>query len=570
MISGLGNIKENLRLWMVALLFLLLPFASVYADTVGDTALFTVEENFDSGARSQVQAVLVKSTANLYFYVERDWWNLQVPAKQNEILANFDALSEEFRNKIYPNLTSVFGSEWNPGVDGDSRITILFHAMKENTGGYFRSADEYIELQSPGSNEREMIYLPIVKIEDAQLKVFLAHEFVHLIAFNQKDRLRGVQEEVWLNEARAEYSASMLGYNDTYEGSNLQRRVREFLQKPTDSLVEWQESRYDYAVLNMFFYYAVDHYGITMLSDSLTSKMTGIASLNEALARNGYKEDFSQIFTDWVTALVINNCKINQKHCYLNKNLTTFKINPELIFLPVTGNSSLSVTNITKNWSGNWQKIIGGNGDLKLTFESLPGLIFQVPYVLYEKDGTYSVQAMTVGKVITGSREIMRGEINVKDFGTKYNSLIILPSLQAKIAGFNGLEFTYPYTLAVSIQGNVEEDDPALIQKLLAQIEDLKRQIAAIQLRIGNPQKISCFSLDENLYLGINNKPKVMCLQEFLKSQGSDIYPESLVTGYFGNLTRSAVVRFQKRHSIFQTGFVGLLTRSKINSLIKQ
>ena len=70
---------------------------------------------------------------------------------------------------------------------------------------------------------------------------------------------------------------------------------------------------------------------------------------------------------------------------------------------------------------------------------------------------------------------------------------------------------------------------------------------------------------------------QVTCLQQFLKNQGADIYPEGLVTGYFGNLTRLAVKRFQEKYASeiltplglsSGTGYVGLRTRAKINLII--
>lgn len=548
----------------VSIFFILVFCAPVNAaNTIGDYATFKVDKNFEKNEKSEVPAVLVKTTANLYFYIDKSWWDLQIFQKQNEILTNLDNLSNEFGNNIYPTLTSVFGSEWKPGVDGDNKITVLFHSMKENVGGYFRSDDEYIKLQVPSSNEREMLYLPISDIDNSsKSKVFLAHEFVHLITFNQKDRIQGVQEEIWLNEARADYSSTILGYDSSYDGSNLQKRAKDFLSSPGDSLTEWQETKYDYASVSLFMHYLVDHYGINILSDSLKSKLVGIASLNEILLKNSYKEDFGQIFTNWTITTIINECSLDIKYCYLNQNLNNFRINPTLNFLPLSGNSSLSVTNVTKNWSGNWQKIIGGNGDLKLEFSSLTGLKFQVPYITFDKDNKYSINFLTLD-----SKE--KGQIDIKNFGGKYNSLIVIPSLQTKTAGFNGFEFTYPYTFAVSITGAVPEEDQVLIQKLLAQIEFLKKQIAAFQTggNAQNPPSAACSELRSNLYVGVVNKMEVTCLQQFLKREGTEIYPEGLITGNFGNLTKSAVIRFQKKHGIIQTGFVGPITRAKINAL---
>lgn len=66
-------------------------------------------------------------------------------------------------------------------------------------------------------------------------------------------------------------------------------------------------------------------------------------------------------------------------------------------------------------------------------------------------------------------------------------------------------------------------------------------------------------------------------LQEFLKAQGTDIYPEGKVTGYFGPSTLAAVHRFQNKFSIQiltsiglskSTGFAGPSTRAQLNKIL--
>jgi len=67
---------------------------------------------------------------------------------------------------------------------------------------------------------------------------------------------------------------------------------------------------------------------------------------------------------------------------------------------------------------------------------------------------------------------------------------------------------------------------------------------------------------------------QVTALQQFLAEDPS-LYPEGIVSGYFGSLTESAVQRFQARYGIISSGTaattgygaVGPKTRSKINSL---
>ncbi len=53
-------------------------------------------------------------------------------------------------------------------------------------------------------------------------------------------------------------------------------------------------------------------------------------------------------------------------------------------------------------------------------------------------------------------------------------------------------------------------------------------------------------------------------LQTFLASDRA-IYPQGLVTGYFGFLTKAAVSNFQSRNSLSKDGIVGPMTRAVIN-----
>jgi len=533
---------------------------------------FYIDPDYDISAREELTAELVKTTPKLYIYIEKSWWDSNGYLKQNEILQKLDSLSQEFENKIYPNLTSIFGSEWKPGIDGDERITLLFHQMKEGAGGYFRSADEYLKLQFPQSNEKEMLYLTVARIDDPILKSLLSHEFTHLITFNQKEKKHNISEEVWLNECRAEYAPTILGYDSVFVGSNLERRVKDFLESPSDSLTEWLNKKSDYGVINLFTQYLVDHYGIGILSDSMRSGLVGIHSINEALKKNGFTEDFSQIFTDWTIAVLLNDCSLSQKYCYLSQNLKNLRLNPSLNLLPLSGKSSLSVADVTKNWSGNWQKFIGGNGVLKLNFESLAGLNFQVPYLVQDKDGKYSINFLSLDKN-------QKGELYIPDFGTQNRSLTIIPSLQTKISGFDGPEGTYLFTFVVSAVERTPAQEAELVKELLTKIDFLQKEIAKVQTQINailGKKTISCQQLVNNLYFGMQS-PEVSCLQEFLKSQGSEIYPEGLTTGYFGFLTQAAVIRFQEKYASEiltplgldkGTGLVGSATRAKINEIL--
>ena len=571
-----NNIRKSTLIFL-GLLFLVLP-PLVKADYLGQRVSFFIDPSYDLEKREQTSATLQKVSSRAYFYLDEKWWESLNYDQKGKIISSLDSLALEFDNKIYPNLTSTFGSEAKPGIDKDERITILIHPMVEEAGGYFNSGDGYPKIQNPKSNEREIVYLNSQQIDKPYTKSLLAHEFVHLITFNQKEKIQGVSEETWLNEARAEYAPTLLGYDDIYESSNLQRRVKNFLERPHNSLTEWQNERYDYGAVNIFTQYLVDHYGLKILVDSLHSSKVGILSINEALSKNGYSEDFSQIFTDWTITLLVNDCNLSQKYCYKNPNLKDLRVNPLINFLPLVGESELAINYTTKNWAANWQKIFGGKGILTLEFDGSDEVFFKVPYLVCDYQEKCNLEFLKLDKE-------QKGKLTLPEFNTKYNSLTIIPSIQSKFLGFDGFERSYIFFWRASISEKTEEEKEAeLIQELLAQIDQLKKQIAEYQAKINailasraQPKKGTCTFFANDLYFGMMNSQEVRCLQEFLKNQSSEIYPEGLITGNFLNLTQAAVIRFQEKYKEEiliplglekGTGYVGTLTRAQINQLL--
>jgi len=562
------------KIILIGIILLVVPlFAN--ADTLGQEVNFNIDSSYDLYGRKEALAVLQKITNQIYFYVDKEWWQKLDYSKKQSLDVEIYNLATEFERNIYSKLTSTFGSEPKPGIDNDERITVLIHPMIKEAGGYFNSGDIYSKLQYPKSNEREMVYLNSQYIDKPEAKSFLAHEFVHLITLNQKDLLREVSEEIWLNEARAEYAPTLLGYDETYKGSNLERRVRDFLTKPSDSLTEWLNKKEDYGVVNLFTQYLVDHYGVKILVDSLQFSKTGIDSINYALEKNGLKKDFSQIFSDWLITVLVNDCQLGERYCYLNKNLKDIRIVPTFYYLP-RAETILSTYHNATYWSASWHRFIGGLSNLVLEFEGAGSAEFEIPYLLCDLKDNCSVEFFPLDAAE------QTGKITFTEFNEKYSSLTIIPFIKNKTSGFDGREDSFSFSWKVTVQEKSEEKKEAeLISWLLAQIEELKRQIAETQAKINailiERGQISCQRFEKDLFFGIRNDFEVRCLQEFLKTQGSEIYPEGLVTGNFLSLTKLAVIRFQERYAAEilaplglqkGTGYVGQMTRTKLNELL--
>jgi peptidoglycan hydrolase-like protein with peptidoglycan-binding domain len=78
------------------------------------------------------------------------------------------------------------------------------------------------------------------------------------------------------------------------------------------------------------------------------------------------------------------------------------------------------------------------------------------------------------------------------------------------------------------------------------------------------PVYASAATLYRQLQLGMSGSD-VSDLQTFL-ARDNTIYPQGLVTGYFGSLTKSAVSNFQARNGIATVGRVGPVTMVAINN----
>ncbi|MFZ3043611.1 MAG: peptidoglycan-binding protein, partial [Minisyncoccia bacterium] len=85
--------------------------------------------------------------------------------------------------------------------------------------------------------------------------------------------------------------------------------------------------------------------------------------------------------------------------------------------------------------------------------------------------------------------------------------------------------------------------------------------IALAESEHGSVLGASAFNFENNLTVGSEGND-VTELQKFLASNG---FFSSPVTGFFGPITKNAVMEFQKEHGLPATGFVGPMTRDELN-----
>ena len=112
-------------------------------------------------------------------------------AAKNLVAADIKALLSRFSNETYEMLTGIFGDPSD--VDGDGRVIFLFTHLLDRVGGYtagFYVAESLFSTDQGGDGKRaDMMYLSPTRLLSFY-NTLLAHEFQHLIDFNQHALVR--------------------------------------------------------------------------------------------------------------------------------------------------------------------------------------------------------------------------------------------------------------------------------------------------------------------------------------------------------------------------------------------
>lgn len=424
-------------------------YSSAFAFEVGDKVNFFIDSSYDYNNRIQVSATLRRISENVYFYIEDDYWNILSANQQNSYLDTLNGVARNFDITTYSALHYVFGSEWKPGIDNDNRITILLTHLKSTAGGYFNSKDETSVDSEPTSNEREMLYINATQINNSLIDSFVAHEFQHLISWNLKERTQGLIDDVWLNELRSEYAPTAAGYDSVYSGTNLERRVDDFLARPFDSLTEWQGDRFDYPSVNLFGHYLAEQFGDNIFSYMLQNSKTGIASVEQAIKDKGFNFSFSQVFNDWIIADYLNDSTLSDgRYGYKNPYLKGI-INVSPVNYSIVSTSIINIAQNIKDWAPYWYRFINKQDsgtvakDLEIEFEgSFTGGNFNVIYII-----EYNSKPTVINSLVLAGQ---KGILKIPNFKTDVDAVTIIISNQFKRSDFDSSEPSTPFSLSAA------------------------------------------------------------------------------------------------------------------------
>ena len=278
---------------------------------IGDTEKFWIS-NSDTAEHSQIQATLKYITPHSYFWVEEG-----TPVDEGDM----KRLMDTFEEKIYPTDREFFGSEANPGVDGDPHIYVIYAtSIGHNIAGYFSSSDSFNPLVKEYSNAHETYVLGTSQnLGDDYTYATLAHEFVHMIQ-NASDR----NDVSWMNEGFAEVGAFLNGYD--IGGADWL-----YVQNPDMQLNTWVDNASPdfsahYGQSFLYLAYFLDRFG-EEASKALTNNPENdlpsvdgtLADLNITDPETNKVITADDVFMDWaVTMLLMDGSVGDGRYVYKN------------------------------------------------------------------------------------------------------------------------------------------------------------------------------------------------------------------------------------------------------------
>ncbi|MBP6885671.1 MAG: hypothetical protein KBC02_00270 [Candidatus Pacebacteria bacterium] len=450
------------------------------ADSIEQAQKYNVNSFYDYAGAASLYSTLRAIGTHGYFYVDDRYWSYMTPAQQTSFIISLQQLSQQFDDAIYPASVKLWGSEANPGVDGDSHVVILLQRLINGSGGYFENIHNYSKEQSPLGNAREMLFINADSVLAGNAKTLIAHELQHLISFNQRELAGRMDEDVWLNEARSEYNTTAVGYGGPTEFSSLQRRVVGFLRAPSDSLTVWPNTSTDYAITSIFAHYLVGHYGEAILSETGSSKYSGTAALHDWLKTNK-NSGFSDVFVSWMVANALNDRGLNSLYGYTQAELSSLRVLPETTESLSLSRKQISRSSRLQEWQPRWLTIpiesgVTSNQDLTLRISgSSESSLYGAIMMRYRNGFTRVLQSQ-----FTDGRSDAR--VPMWDAGSEIQSV----TFAVAQGSLYPLERRKPIEETVMITASIGDLDESYVSPLTDPIAPTSERFAYVQPRDGD------------------------------------------------------------------------------------
>jgi len=292
---------------------------------VGDTQDLWVITQFDAVAPKEVRVRADVVEVGAHCYVVVDQAATTRAASRERLRTRAREIARTFDATVYPTNTRLFGSEPSPGVDGDPRVFILLTPAvgdygRDTTLGYFSQRDAFpADARADGptarSNARELLYVSsqiVLEGDPEDYMGTIAHEFQHMINFNQKVLVgkNRISDDLWVDEGMSMYAIEACGYGLMAGGEVLANHVRQFQAEPEAySLSDWEGNPegIGYGPVYLLTVYLADRFGEDFIKEVVTSKGLGAANLQALLAARG--TSLTAVLHDWALANLLDGAE---------------------------------------------------------------------------------------------------------------------------------------------------------------------------------------------------------------------------------------------------------------------
>ena len=324
---------------------------------------------------------------------------------------------------------------------------------------------------------------------------------------------------------------------------------------------------------------------ITTLSQNVTLQFvltkaqlisSGISSIVQAQnMKIGYDDPTSNAWTNLPTNVALNPTDATWDTLVsITLSGPTGHFSTYAPILPTSGNAPVTPTGLQAS---------AGNGQIALTWNSVSGA---ANYNVYRQSGSnyaYLAQVSSTSYTNTGLSNGTAYSYEVTALDSSGNesaataavSATPVAPTQSGGGGFNAAAYyaslastgTTSTTTATTTTATTTNNTPVVATSTPVGLSG-KTVSNLVSLVVNNVIKIT-----GTLKQGARNK-EVTSLQEFLANY-PDIYPEGIVSGYYGPATTNAIRRFQEKYGIAKKGnggygIVGPMTRAKINELLSE
>jgi hypothetical protein len=286
--------------------------------SIGDSKKFWVEDK--NGKWIQINGVLRATSAHAQVWIAEDNFDQGSTKDDDNKLTQEQAqvLADTFA-QIYGYETSLFGFEYGGGVsstdptyggiDGDPKIQILVYDIsfdyadpKTSTVlGYFGAKDLYDQATLDAykvqtkSNQAELFYIDSFEMDKRPALIYstLAHEFQHMISFNEKYIKRGRLTELWYNEMLSMIAEDLIdpliGISKDNPSHPINTMMPLFLENYIlTGVTDWSEEYLMPSYANAFgfgAYLARNYGGAELIKEIARNDYVNIPSLSSALSK---------------------------------------------------------------------------------------------------------------------------------------------------------------------------------------------------------------------------------------------------------------------------------------------